>query len=130
MLLFYRQARVRGDVYIFYTSEMASRKTTKKAVSNTSRGAVRPPKSGPSHTTVRIDLATHGLLMKMSEETGKSLGHVISEAAAELEQRMFMRRLNEDYRRMRSNPEEWAGFVRERDEWLLGVPILREDNDA
>ena len=89
-----------------------------------------PKKAVPTHTTVRIDVATHGALMRISEETGKSLGHVISDAAAELEQRMFMRRLNEDYRRMRSNPEEWAGFVKERDEWLLGVPVLENDDDA
>jgi hypothetical protein len=47
-----------------------------------------------------------------------------------LEQRRFMAQLNEDYRRMRENPEEWEAFVRERDEWLLGVPILRDDTGA
>lgn len=95
----------------------------------------RQPKSPtrrkkPTHTTVRIDVGTHGRLMKMSEETGRSLGHLISDAVLALEQRRFTAQLNEDYRRMRENPEEWADFVRERDEWLLGVPILKDGNGA
>ncbi len=98
--------------------------------------AKKPPsrtqarKKKPTHTTVRIDVGTHGRLMKMSEETGGSLGHLISDAVLALEQRRFMAQLNEDYRRMRENPEEWEAFVRERDEWLLGVPILRDDTGA
>lgn len=87
-------------------------------------------KKKPTHTTVRIDVGTHGRLMKMSEETGRSLGHLISDAVLALEQRRFMAQLNEDYRRMRENPEEWEAFVRERDEWLLGVPILKDDAGA
>lgn len=90
----------------------------------------KSPAQKPSHTTVRIDIGTHGRLMKMSEETGRSLGHLISDAVLALEQRRFMAQLNEDYRRMRENPEEWEAFVRERDEWLLGVPILRDEPDA
>ena len=99
-------------------------------------GARKPPsrtqarRKKPTHTTVRIDVGTHGRLMKMSEETGRSLGHLISDAVLALEQRRFMAQLNEDYRRMRENPEEWGAFVRERDEWLLGVPILRDDTGA
>ena len=46
-------------------------------------------------------------------------------AIAELNQRIFMRRLGEDCRRIRANSEEWAGFVKERDEWLLGVPLVQ-----
>lgn len=84
----------------------------------------------PTHTTVRIDTGTHGRLMKMSEETGRSLGHLISDAVLALEQRRFMAQLNEDYRRMRENPEEWEAFVHERDEWLLGIPILKDDTGA
>ena len=87
-------------------------------------------KKKPTHTTVRIDVGTHSRLMKMSEETGRSLGHLISDAVLALEQRRFMAQLNEDYRRMRENPEEWEAFVRERDEWLLGVPILKDDTGA
>jgi len=87
-------------------------------------------KKKPTHTTVRIDVGTHDRLMKMSEETGRSLGHLISDAVLALEQRRFMAQLNEDYRRMRENPEEWEAFVRERDEWLLGVPILKDDTGA
>ena len=99
-------------------------------------GARKPPsrtqarRKKPTHTTVRIDVGTHGRLMKMSEETGRSLGHLISDAVLALEQRRFMAQLNEDYRRMRENPKEWEAFVRERDEWLLGVPILKDDTGA
>ena len=88
------------------------------------------PSQKPSHTTVRIDVGTHGRLVKMSEESGQSLGHLISDAVLALEQQRFMAQLNQDYRRMRENPEEWEAFVRERDEWLLGVPVLRDDTDA
>ena len=40
---------------------------------------------------------------------------------------LFMERLNEDYRRMRADPEVWDEFVREQNEWLLGVPYLRDE---
>ena len=106
---------------------MAAKKTTKKTVSSASRRAKKPPQSGPSHTTVRIDLVTHGLLMKMSEETGKSLGHVISDAVHALEHMRFHEKLNEDYRAMREDPVAWAELVKDQDAWLLGVPLTRDN---
>ena len=106
---------------------MATKKPTKKAVPANARGATRPQKSRPSHTTVRIDLATHGLLMKMSEDSGKSLGHVISDAVHALEHMRFHEKLNEDYRAMREDPVAWAEFVEDQDAWLLGVPLTRDN---
>lgn len=101
---------------------------TKKAATGGS-GSRTAKRTGTirTHTTVRIDTDTHGRLMRISEESGKPLGQVISEAAAELEQRRFISQLRADYRRMRENPEEWESYVTERDQWLLGVPRLRED---
>ena len=46
-------------------------------------------------------------------------------AIAELNRRIFMRQLGEDCRRIRANSEELAGFEKERDEWLLGVPLVQ-----
>ncbi|NBR66927.1 MAG: hypothetical protein EBT79_06570 [Actinobacteria bacterium] len=97
---------------------MAAKKRTAKAKGR----AVRP-----SHTTVRVDADTHGRLMKMSDETGKSLGHVISDAVRALEHHRFHEQLNEDYRAMREDPEAWAAFVKDQDEWLLGVPVSRDN---
>lgn len=103
---------------------MAAKKTPKSRRGDTSAKRTTPERT---HTTVRIDVDTHGRLMKISEETGKSLGQVISEGAAVIEQQRFIRQLRADYRRMRENSEEWESYVRERDQWLLGVPKLRED---
>ena len=41
-----------------------------------------------------------------------------------------MEQLNEDYRRMQADPELWAEFVRERDEWLFGIPVQPSAHNA
>ena len=77
---------------------------------------------------------THGVPMERTAESrnaeepteaATSLTHDQSAAS-----RIFMEQLNEDYRRMQADPELWAEFVRERDEWLFGIPVQPSAHNA
>ena len=76
--------------------------------------------------------------MSISDETNESLAETAGWKLSRIEIPIppgyevtdFAAQLAADYQRMRSDPEYWAEFVRERDEWLLGVPICRDETDA
>jgi hypothetical protein len=68
-------------------------------------------------TTVRIRRPDSERLQLIAKAREASIIDVVHDAIDALERREFLHGLNEDYRRLRGNPEQWERHVAERTEW-------------
>ncbi len=68
-------------------------------------------------TSIRIDRAAHERLKKIADKEHSSLRSVINELIDRYEQQEFRKAVAESYARLRSDPEAWADYKRELEEW-------------
>lgn len=68
-------------------------------------------------TSIRIGRTTHERLKQVAEKEHSSLGGVIDELLDRYEQTEFRNAVAESYARLRSDPDAWADYKRELEEW-------------
>jgi len=83
----------------------------------------------PKTTTIRVDAGTHKRIVKLSEETGRSIVDLIRSGVDALERKQFMDDLGRYYVELRKDPERLERETREDMEWQLGVASFLEDED-
>ena len=72
----------------------------------------------PKSTTIRVSLDQRSRLRSLAEERNASLSATLDAALESLRRDDFYRRMAEAEDRLRSDPEAWASYRREREEWL------------
>lgn len=68
-------------------------------------------------TSIRIERATHERLKTIAAEEQASLTGVINELLDRYERDKFRKAVAESYARLRANPDAWADYKRELEEW-------------
>lgn len=68
-------------------------------------------------TTVRIRRPDSDRLQSLAKDHQASVVDTLHSAIDALERQDFLRGLNEDYQRLRADPERWRQYVEERQEW-------------
>ena len=68
-------------------------------------------------TTVRVRRPDSERLQSLARSQHATVVEVVHSAIAALERREFSRGLNDDYRRLREDPELWQAYVAEHQEW-------------
>ena len=68
-------------------------------------------------TTVRVRRTDSERLQSLAGHRESSVIDVVHAAIDALERQEFLRGLNEDYQRLRSDPEQWDRYLAERREW-------------
>lgn len=68
-------------------------------------------------TTVRVRRPDSERLQSLAKDRQTTVIEVIHEAIDALERRDFLQGLNDDYARLRSDPEAWQRYLAERAEW-------------
>ena len=68
-------------------------------------------------TTVRVRRSDSERLQSLAKARQTSVIDVLHAAIEALERQEFLRGLNEDYQRLREDPERWEQYVAERQEW-------------
>ena len=82
----------------------------------------------PKTTTIRVDARTHKGIVKLSEQTGRSIVDLIRSGVDALERKQFMDDLGRYYVELRKDPERLERETREDMEWQLGA-FNSEGND-
>ncbi len=68
-------------------------------------------------TTVRVRRPDSERLQSLAKARQTTVIDVVHEAVDALERQEFLRGLNVDYQRLRSDPAQWEQYVAERQEW-------------
>jgi hypothetical protein len=68
-------------------------------------------------TTVRVRRPDSERLQVLARARQAAVVDVVHAAIDALERREFLRGLNEDYQRLRDDPERWEQYLAERQEW-------------
>jgi hypothetical protein len=68
-------------------------------------------------TTVRVRRPDSERLQLLAKARQAAVVDVVHEAIDALERRDFLRGLNDDYQRLRNDPERWEQYLAERQEW-------------
>lgn len=68
-------------------------------------------------TTVRVRRPDSERLQALASQHHTTVVEVVHRAIDALERRDFQVGLNDDYRQLRQDPELWAAYVAEREEW-------------
>lgn len=68
-------------------------------------------------TTVRVRRPDSERLQLIAKARKASVIDVLHDAIDALERREFLHGLDEDYQRLRSDPEQWERYVAERNDW-------------
>ena len=72
--------------------------------------------------TVRITAETHARLRQLASEREQSLQAVLDAAVDRLWRDQLLTQLNEDYARLRADPEAWDEELAERRLWETASP--------
>ena len=72
----------------------------------------------PKSTTIRVSLDQRSRLRSLAEKRNASLAATLDAALESLRRDDFYRRMAEAEDRLRSDPEAWGSYQRERGEWL------------
>ena len=67
--------------------------------------------------TVRVSAEAHEFLRELSKERGLSITQLVDEAIERLLREDFLQKVNEDFARLRQDPEAWAEELAERRLW-------------
>jgi len=78
--------------------------------------------------TVRVRRKTHQTLKELSKARGVPITQLLDEAAEHLRRQDLLRRINEDYARLREDPEAWAEELEERRLWECTLMDGLEDD--
>ncbi len=68
-------------------------------------------------TTVRVRRSDSERLQSLAKGRQSAVIDVVHAAIDALERQEFLRGLNDDHQRLRSNPELWEQYLAERNEW-------------
>ncbi|GAC1592008.1 MAG: hypothetical protein NVS3B21_11170 [Acidimicrobiales bacterium] len=68
-------------------------------------------------TTVRVRRPDSQRLQSLAKSRKTSVIDVLHEAIDALERQEFLRGLDDDYRRLRTDPAKWQALIAEREEW-------------
>jgi hypothetical protein len=68
-------------------------------------------------TTVRVRRTDSERLQSLAKARQTAVVDVVHAAIDALERQEFLRGLNEDYHRLRNDPELWEQYMAERHEW-------------
>ncbi|MGL5863095.1 MAG: hypothetical protein ACRCY9_17765 [Phycicoccus sp.] len=68
-------------------------------------------------TTVRVRRPDSERLQSLARDHQTTVIDVLHSAINALERQDFLRGLNQDYQRLRADPERWEQYVAERREW-------------
>lgn len=68
-------------------------------------------------TTVRVRRPDSERLHSLAKARQTTVVDVLHEAIDALERQEFLRGLNQDYQRLREDPERWEEYLAERQEW-------------
>ncbi len=67
--------------------------------------------------TLRVRKETHQILRELAARRGVPMTELVEEAVEHLRRQDLLRRGNEDYARLREDPEAWAEELGERKLW-------------
>lgn len=73
--------------------------------------------SSEGTTTVRVRRPDSERLQSLARSRRTTVIDVLHSAIDALERQEFLRGLNDDYRRLRDDPEKWQRYLAERQEW-------------
>lgn len=73
--------------------------------------------SAEETTTVRVRRPDSERLQSLAKSRDTTVIDVVHTAIDALERQEFLHGLNDDYRRLRSDPERWQAYLAERGEW-------------
>jgi hypothetical protein len=73
--------------------------------------------SSEGTTTVRVRRPDSERLQSLAKSRRTTVIDVLHSAIDALERQEFLRGLNDDYRRLRDDPEKWQQYLAERQEW-------------
>lgn len=73
--------------------------------------------SSEGTTTVRVRRPDSERLQSLARSRRTTVIDVLHSAIDALERQEFLRGLNDDYRRLRDDPEKWQQYLAERREW-------------
>ena len=79
-------------------------------------------------TTVRVRPEAHKALREMSKERGVPITQLVDEAIERLTREEFLQKANEDFARLRQDPEAWAEELAERALWDTALMDGLEDD--
>jgi hypothetical protein len=68
-------------------------------------------------TQVRVNEATHTAIRDLANESGDSMQGVIDKAISRYKRELFLESLSEDFKRLKSNSEDWDEELEERRLW-------------
>ncbi|MGL5931115.1 MAG: hypothetical protein ACRCY8_19445 [Dermatophilaceae bacterium] len=68
-------------------------------------------------TTVRVRRPDSERLQALARDHQTTVVDVVHSAIDALERQDFLRGLNQDYQRLRADPERWEQYLTERHEW-------------
>lgn len=66
---------------------------------------------------MRVTENAYNKLEELSEETGYSKQDLIDRAIEELSRKLFFKKVNKAYVKLRSNAKQWEEELKERSEW-------------
>lgn len=66
---------------------------------------------------VRVNESTHILIRDLANEIGESMQSVVDKAVQRYKRELFLESLNEDFRNLRENSEDWKAELEERKLW-------------
>ena len=67
--------------------------------------------------TVRVRKETHQALKELSKARGVPITQLLEEATEQMRRQELLRQINQDYARLRQDPEAWAEELEERKLW-------------
>lgn len=70
-----------------------------------------------TQSTVRISEKSQKLLKEFANKSNKSMSEVLDDLVEQERRRRFFDELDAAYIKLRSNPQEWAEELAERQEW-------------
>lgn len=73
--------------------------------------------SSEGTTTVRVRRPDSERLQSLAKSRRTTVIDVLHSAIDALERQEFLRGLNDEYRRLRDDPEQWQQYLAERQEW-------------
>lgn len=91
--------------------------------------AIKPAKTRRKSKTkvVKIPTEAHAHLVELAADQERSMGDLLADLIEQGRRRAFMEAANEDYARLKADPEAWADYWSEFKEWETADPGLLKD---
>ena len=87
-------------------------------------------KETPKTTTIRVDAGTHARMVKLSEQSGRSIVDLVRSGLDALERKQFMDDLGRYYEELRKDPERLRRETEQDMEWQLGAASRGDHDDS